>query len=361
MRHLVQLAILAGMAASTCAAVVAGASAQAVGPAIDRPALASANPHRAVLLGAALAGQRVVAVGERGIILCSDDGGSNWKQSKSPVSATLTSVRFVNEKTGWAVGHGGTILATKDGGNTWVRQLDGTKAAKLVLAQATARGNERAIKDAQRLVADGADKPFLDLHFFDDRRGLAVGAYNLAFATSDGGATWVPFSGLLDNPQAMHLYAVRARGTTVVIAGEQGLVLLSGDGGASFRRIETPYAGTFFTAELPQDGAIWLAGLRGNIWRSTDDGGSWLAMHGRSNAPTGASITASALASDGSLLLASQSGQTLQAVGESLRLRPGPSAGSVTGLLPLPDGRLLTLTLRGATVQAASDKGSHHP
>ncbi|KRC28698.1 YCF48-related protein [Acidovorax sp. Root219] len=361
MRHLVQLAILAGMATSACAAVAAGASSQAVGPAIDRPALTGAHPHRAVLLGAALAGQRIVAVGERGIILCSDDGGSNWKQSKSPVSVTLTSVRFVNEKTGWAVGHGGTILATKDGGNTWVRQLDGTKAAKLVLAQATARGNERAIKDAQRLVADGADKPFLDLHFFDDRHGLAVGAYNLAFATRDGGLTWVPLTGLLDNPQAMHLYAVRARGTTVVIAGEQGLVLLSGDGGASFRRIETPYAGSFFTAEILQDGAIWLGGLRGNVWRSADAGGSWEAMHGRGNTPTGASITASALALDGTLLLASQSGQTFQAIGESLRLRPGPPAGPLTGLLPLPDGRLLTLTLRGATVQAASEKASHHP
>lgn len=361
MRHLVHVAILAGMATSACAAIAAGASSEAVGPAIDRPALTSARPHRAVLLGAALAGQRIVAVGERGIILRSDDGGANWKQSKSPVSATLTAVRFANEKAGWAAGHGGTILATQDGGTTWVRQLDGLKAAELVLAQATARGNGRAIKDAQRMVVDGADKPFLDLHFFDERRGLAVGAYNLAFSTNDGGLTWVPFSGLLDNPQAMHLYTVRARGTTVVIAGEQGLVLLSGDGGASFRRIEMPYSGTFFTAELPQDGAIWLGGLRGNIWRSTDTGGSWLAMHGRGNAPTGASITASALASDGTLLLASQSGQTLQAVGESLRLRPGPPADSVTGLLPLPDGRLLTLTLRGATVQAASDKGSLHP
>lgn len=361
MRHLVQVAILAGMATSACAAVAAGASSQAVGPAIDRPALTGAHPHRAVLLGAALAGPRIVAVGERGIILCSDDGGAHWKQSKSPVSVTLTSVRFANAKTGWAAGHGGTILSTQDGGKTWVRQLDGVKAAGLVLAQATAQGNERAIKDAQRLVADGADKPFLDLHFFDDRHGLAVGAYNLAFSTRDGGLTWVPLTGLLDNPQAMHLYAVRARGTTVVIAGEQGLVLLSGDGGASFRRIETPYAGTFFTAELSHDGAIWLGGLRGNIWRSTDAGGSWQAMHGRGNAPTGASITASALGLDGTVLLASQSGQTLQAVGDSLRLRPAPPAGPITGLLPLPDGRLLTLTLRGATVQAASDKGSHHP
>ncbi|PJI95830.1 photosystem II stability/assembly factor-like uncharacterized protein [Acidovorax sp. 69] len=361
MHHLVQAAILAGMATSACAVIAAGALPQAVGPAIDRPALAGAHPERSVLLGAALAGKRIVVVGERGIILCSDDGGVNWTQSKSPVSVTLTSVRFANEKAGWAAGHGGTILATQDGGKTWVRQLDGVRAAKLLLAQAVAQGSERAIKDAQRLVADGADKPFLDLHFFDERRGLAVGAYNLAFLTGDGGVTWVPLSGLLDNPQAMHLYAVRARGTTVVIAGEQGLVLLSGDGGATFRRIETPYSGTFFTAEILHDGAIWLGGLRGNVWRSADAGGNWQAMHGQSNAPTGASITASTVASDGMLLLGSQSGQTLQANSESLRLRPGAPVGPVTGLLPLPDGRLLTLTLRGATVQAASDKGSQHP
>lgn len=359
MRQLVQSAVLIGMAASACASDTTGNPPSVVGAAITRPALVAVSPSRSVLLGATLAGQRIVAVGERGIIISSDDGGTSWQQSKSPVSVTLTSVRFVDEKLGWAVGHGGTILATQDGGVSWVRQLDGIRAASLVLARAKARGNERAVKEAERMVADGADKPFLDLHFFDSRRGMAVGAYNLAFSTSDGGATWEPMSELLDNPQAMHLYAVRSRGTAVVIAGEQGLVLLSGDGGASYRRIETPYAGSFFTAELPADGAIWLGGLRGNVWRSADHGASWHAAHG--SLPTGASITASALGTSGSLLLASQAGLTFEAVGDSMRLRPGTPVGPVTGLLPLPDGRLLTLTLRGVSVQAALAKDSRHP
>ena len=136
-------------------------------------------------------------------------------------------------------------------------------------------------------------------------------------------------------------------------------MLLSGDGGASYRRIETPYAGSFFTSELPSDGAIWLGGLRGNVWRSADQGASWHAAHGPQ--PVGASITASALGVDGGLLFASQAGQTFHVVGDSVRPRPGPPSAPVTGLLPFPDGRLLTLTLRGVSVQAALAKESRQP
>jgi AraC family transcriptional regulator len=43
------------------------------------------------------------------------------------------------------------------------------------------------VRNAELLVSDGADKPFLDLYFKNDREGLGVGAYGLIFQTIDGG------------------------------------------------------------------------------------------------------------------------------------------------------------------------------
>jgi len=334
-----------------CALPLIAASAAPVGPALDRTALPSRDAARAVLLGAARAGTRIVAVGERGIVVCSDDEGSSWRQAKVPVSVTLTAVRFVDERYGWATGHSGTVLATTDGGQSWKRQFDGHEAARALREEAQRRGDPVALKEAERLVADGADKPFLDLHFFDRQRGIVVGAYNLAFSTQDGGLSWQPLSDRLDNPKALHLYAVRVRGETVLIAGEQGLVLKSDDQGRSFRRLSTPYHGSFFTAELPTDGAIVLAGLRGNVWRSTDGGASWASLD--LGAPV--SVTASALHARG-VLLANQGGGLFLLTDGAVQALPGQPGAPATGLLGLGDERVLVLSLRGIAVSTVTQR-----
>ncbi len=59
------------------------------------------------------------AVGEKGNIINSADGGINWTLQNSGVTEWLTSVDFHDEEKGWAVGLNGTILRTIDGGITW--------------------------------------------------------------------------------------------------------------------------------------------------------------------------------------------------------------------------------------------------
>ena len=100
------------------------------------------------------------------------------------------------------MGHGGVVLHSADGGETWVRQLGGAQVATMVVeavrAKAARQGGEairKELAEAERLVADGPDKPFLDVHFFDENRGLVVGAYGLAFVTDDGGKRWQPCVG----------------------------------------------------------------------------------------------------------------------------------------------------------------------
>ena len=87
-----------------------------------RPSEMAPKSAQALLTAIASAGDRLVAVGSRGHVLVSADGGSQWKQVPVPVRGLLTEVRFVGAQTGWAVGHDATILKTIDGGESWTLQ-----------------------------------------------------------------------------------------------------------------------------------------------------------------------------------------------------------------------------------------------
>ncbi len=63
---------------------------------LDLPARVSALALNSPLSGMARAGERVIAVGQRGHILFSDDGGKHWQQAAVPVSADLTAVNFAS-------------------------------------------------------------------------------------------------------------------------------------------------------------------------------------------------------------------------------------------------------------------------
>lgn len=330
-------------------AVGALLAAQAVGAAptgdaIDRIAMPVRFPERAVLLGAAQAGPRIVAVGERGIVVLSDDAGKTWMQAGTPTSVTLTAVRFADATHGWAAGHGGVLLATQDAGKTWVRQLDGRQIAQIVLDAARASGDTVAVQNAERLQADGPDKPLLDLLVIDDQHLLAVGAYGIALGSDDGGRTWTSWMSRMPNPKGLHIYTARLRGKTLLLAGEQGLLMQSIDAGASFRRIEVPYKGSFFTAELPADQAIVLAGLRGTVLRSRDGGAKWTPL----TSPMPVSITGSALTSDGRLLAVNQAGFVMALQDDSLHPINASPLPPLNGLLVQSGGAVLTLTLQGA-------------
>jgi photosystem II stability/assembly factor-like uncharacterized protein len=332
-------------AASLVAAGVQASESQQASDALKRSAVRARRPERAVLLAGARAGQRVIAVGERGIILLSDDEGASWRQAPCPVSVTLTAVRFFDAKRGAAVGHGGVVLTTADAGDSWQPRLDGIAAAQQALAAADVSGDMAARKAAERLVGDGADKPFLDILHSDTSRTMAVGAYGLAFESADFGTSWKPFMSRLLNPKDLHIYAVRRRGSIVLLAGEQGLLLWSEDDGQSFRPLNSPYRGSWFTAELMPSGELLLAGLRGNVWRSADGGVTWSALH----SPAPVSVTGSLVQADGGVLLVTQAGQILRRVGDRLLPAVATAYPPLAGLVSMSRDRVLALGVAGVT------------
>jgi photosystem II stability/assembly factor-like uncharacterized protein len=343
----------AGMARRTLLGVLAGWASTAMLPAaaasmpavLSMPALLTPKALGAATLAVTRAGQRLVAVGERGTVLLSDDHGASWRQAPVPLQATLTTVCFINDKTGWAAGHLGVILRSDDAGASWHKQLDGLQAAALMLRAAQASGDDKAIANAQRWVEEGADKPFFDLEFIDAQRGFAVGAYGQMFATVDGGKTWASVAQRLPNPKSLHLYGLRAHGNTLLIAGEQGLLLRSSDGGQSFGALASPYKGSFFGL-LRTAGDAWVAyGLRGSAYRSLDAGTQWEKLDTGLPMAVGAGT---ALA-DGGFVLMSQAGDVLRSrdAGLALQRTPAREPVPVSGVAIAADGSLVLASLRG--------------
>jgi len=318
---------------------------------LTQAALQSPKALQAATLAVTRAGQRLVAVGERGTVLWSDNAGQSWQQAQVPVQVTLTAVRFVNASTGWAVGHLGVILKTEDAGQTWALQLDGVQAAHAVAAATRANGDQRVQRVAQRFAEEGPDKPFFDVDFHDAQHGFAVGAYNLAFATVDGGKTWTPALDRLPNAKNLHLYGVRYVGGNVFVVGEQGLLLKSTDAGASFSALASPYKGSLFGLLAARSGTMIAYGLRGHTLRSADLGAHW------DDVQTGVpvSISAAVELDGGALALLSQTGDLLLSRDDGRSVtRIAPTGGPVPASgAAAADGQLVLASLRGLRRQTA--------
>nr|WP_319534933.1 YCF48-related protein [uncultured Vibrio sp.] len=314
-----------------------------VADALQRPATKTQLGTHSVLLGADYADKRVVVVGERGLILLSDDQGNTWQQAESPVSVTLTAVKFFDGQVGYAVGHSGVVLKTENAGQHWSIETNGIDFANLLLDQAKRTHDEMAIATAQRFVDDGPDKPLLDLLLLGPKHLVVIGAYGLAFESRDGGQTWQSWFDRIGNPMGMHLYSIRKAGARILLSGEQGFIALSTDNGRTFQTLTSPYEGSFFTAQLIQQQGIVLAGLRGNAFVSHDNGVQWdqLAV------PVPASISASTITPNGQLLFANQAGILLRLNDEKLVPVSSKPMPQLTNLLSQHDDRLLALSVRG--------------
>lgn len=297
---------MAGIGFATAFALGGTGTAHGVEDVLEVPAMETDAAADTLLLDVERAGDRLVAVGERGHIVYSDNGGQNWTQADVPVSTTLTGVDFPegNAQQGWAVGHSGVILHSSDGGENWQHQFDGRDGIPKVVAyyeeqveameaEIEAAEDEQRISDlkwelddlvytrdilAEDLEKFGPSQPLLDVWFRDAEYGIAVGAYNLAYRTEDGGETWEAIVGEINNPSRFHLNGItRVEGGDLYIAGESGFVYHSEDDGKTWETLEPGYPGSFFGVVGTGDGGVLAYGLRGNVYRS-ENGEEWTSV-----------------------------------------------------------------------------------
>jgi photosystem II stability/assembly factor-like uncharacterized protein len=330
-RHLQGRLVSAAVAVACLAACAAMAAPNPPIPAaldlLQLPAPATAHGERKLLLDVTRAGARLVAVGEFGLILWSDDEGHRWHQATVPTSAMLTCVTFVDASHGWAAGHDGVILASVDGGTTWTRQFDGRQANAQMLEAArvqvrAANGGKGAdetsqrrrdqaqdrLDDAQAAIDAGPSRPLLGLHFTDTAHGYAVGAFGQLFQTADGGAHWAYIGDRLPGGEGLHLNAIsQSAPGTLYIAAEAGTVFRSTDAGRSWTRSSVDYTGHLFGV-LPLAAPTVLAyGFGGHVFRSVDGGSSWRKVDSR----TSKAVVQGGELVDGCILLVAQDGQMM--------------------------------------------------
>ncbi|WP_070886436.1 WD40/YVTN/BNR-like repeat-containing protein [Pseudomonas argentinensis] len=288
-----------------------------------------------LLLDVAHAGKRLVAVGERGHVLYSDDDGANWTQAKVPTRQMLTAVYFVDEQHGWAVGHDALILASSDGGATWSKQFE----------------------DLQR------EAPLLDLWFRDAQHGFAIGAYGALLETSDGGASWDDVSDRLDNEDTYHLNAIaEVPDAGLFIVGEMGSLFRSTDEGQSWETLEGPYQGSLFgVIASGEPNGLLVFGLRGHLFRSTDAGETWqqVPLATASGGTLEFGLASAAALVDGSILVVGHGGSVLRSTdhGHSFSVFNRPDRVSLAGVTAGADGKLVLVGQGG--VRLTTETGAN--
>ena len=277
-----------------------------------------------------IAGETAVfAVGDKGTILASKDGGATWEARKSPSDGTIRALHFTDNLSGFAVSDGdseapparghllrsaggkmtcGSLLVTKDGGETWTRggwlhtnfELRAIRMVSPQFGMVCSHGGSSHPDGDVFLTRDGANfrgrrvSRGLNACFWaDENTAWAVGSRVVVriipppedatytnknariVATADGGNTWTP----QDAPGSDELRSVwftdKERGVAV---GERGTILRTENGGKEWSKIEggtgenlngVAFAGAKFGV---------IVGDRGTILESDDGGASWKAV-----------------------------------------------------------------------------------
>ncbi len=244
------------------------------------------------------------AVGDRGAVWHTDDGGRHWYLQHSGVACPLRSVFFLDERTGWAVGgtshpythtSSAVVLATRDGGRTWHR------------------------------VETPLLPALVKVRFFDAKQGWAVGCASAAtptglFTTSTGGRSWKPIPGDKSagwttgdflqplvgalagrdgrtavvrpghlDPSRTPPFGSRGLGAMTLVpplygwlVGQGGLVMMTRDLGVTWQTPPAPVAdavaGEFDFSALAVLGAkVWVAGSPGTkVFHTPDAGLTWI-------------------------------------------------------------------------------------
>lgn len=311
-------------------------AAKAEGVAAPAYSIESAAAASGLLLDVVRAGQRVIAVGDRGHILYSDDEGQQWLQARVPTQQLLTAVYFVDERYGWAVGHDALILATRDGGATWARQFD----------------------DLEQ------ESPLLDVWFKDRDHGYAVGAYGMLLETTNGGTDWQHIDERLDNEDGFHLNAISAVGDAgIFIVGEMGVMFRSADWGQSWQTLEGPYQGSLFGIVAGQQtDHLLIYGLRGHVFRSIDFGESWLEVPIQvDGGPLQFGLAGGNLLASGDVLIVGHGGTILRSSdgGESFIVSNRADRASLAAVIAGSEGGLILVGQNGIHQTDANGNDLH--
>lgn len=266
-------------------------------------------------------GDTLVAVGERGVILFSEDDGKSWEPRQETVRepVTLTAVAAFGDDMLLAVGHDNLILRSTDRGRNWATTLH-----------------------------DGElGEPLLGLWSGDGKRIYAFGSFGKFFISNDAGQTWSKQE-LPINGEHLNSMDGTADGRRILV-GEMGLVLRSEDSGSTWEQVEPFYDGSLFGVSRLA-GSNWVAyGMRGHVFVTHDDGAHWEQVELGHRLPLYGHVRT---ADDGVLIVGSGGAYAwLDDTGELTATGYLKGQDTLTSAVMLKDGRLVVAGQRGLALQ----------
>jgi len=228
------------------------------------------------------------AVGDRGTILKTTNGGVSWAPQISGTVQPITHVQFLDSSVGYASCIGGIVLKTVNGGAKWRPQKVGP--ADFYWVHFNDAGNGWAVgwdsgepdtapgvyrtTDGGEHWARISDSQFYDIHFVDSTHGWAID-YNGIYRTTDGGETWnVP------DPNPTSVYAIEMLDlSTGWAVGDYGLIYKTIDGGDSWNLVPNYEAVTLWAVSFADANHGWAVGDYGLIMQTSDGGDTWTSQY----------------------------------------------------------------------------------
>ena len=336
-------------------AIVLAAAVYAFSPRTPPPfAPTQVKPDGLLVTSLARQGTRFVAAGEQGQILLADSPKGPWHSAKVTPQrgSTFTQVSFISPKLAFAVGHDGWMVKSVDQGETWTEIAFNTESSDPLM---------------------GVAGPYYGKLY-------AFGAFGLLMASSDQGKTWQkqtmvealdpnappvvvqevdpdadPFAnfqaggGLFDR----HFNAMlQAPDGSLLLAGERGLLLRSDDQGQTWGKLPDIYSGSFYGLTLTTDGGLLVYGMRGNAFHSADSGKTWV----KSKIPLAVSLFGAArtlrqemvLVGENNAIFVSKNG------GQSFKLASTDGHERLVAVVPSDSGELLTAGEAGISLRDPS-------
>lgn len=230
------------------------------------------------------------AVGDRGTVLKTTDGGETWTPQNPGTGAWVTDVHFVDENTGWVVGDSGFVARTTNGGATWVPQHSTTTKnlwnvqfinADVGWAVGPAGGDGPPPPGVYSTIlkttnggltwteVEGHELHVLNLHFIDENTGWLAG--DGLYKSTDGGDTWQEVRPKNSLYRAVHFVGA----DTGWVVGAAGRILHTTDGGANWVTQDSGVAVELVNVYFLDADNGWVVGNDGLILATADGGATW--------------------------------------------------------------------------------------
>ena len=284
-----------------------GGEAKSVAAGVRAGTVVDIKPNRIYLMDVERAGDRLVAVGERGFVLISDDAGKTWKAVGTPVVRALTGVAFNGDKLGVAVGHGASVVRTEDGGSSWTEVP----------------------------MDDAYGESLLGVTALGDGRFAAYGAFGMYFDTQDGGKSWTRRT-ILSEEFENHISQVVQVDGALWLVTEYGTIARCDAECTDYVEVPSPYKGSFFGMVAAQDGALVLFGMRGTVFRSADAGATWQKIE----TGTTATFNSGRTLADGRIMLVGNAGLVATSTdnGQSFKIEWSPASRGFSAIVEADGG-----------------------